>query len=252
MELNAKIFLETDGSYMLLVEEGKGTEAYIEVTEAELKQMAVAYAEASKKKKERGEKAVEEVKRIGKKAKVKAFLQKMILKKKIKSQLEKEKAKLAKPSVAKMVSLIEDSGHNPSIYSDDHADDEDPHPSDYNSLVKQLKEGKKTARQQSAWFTVYGGNGSGRLASGLLLKELALATDAPFKMNYSRELLDFEGVKLRKWLKTNFDNEIDEDFEPSQMGNTLVVIKVKDDAERKAALEWFEDYETALEKIIFR
>ncbi len=105
MELNAKIFLETDGSYMLLVEEGKGSEAYVEVTEAELKQMAAAYAESSKKKKERGEKAVEEVKMIGKKAKVKAFLTKLIAAKKAK-KAEAKKPKGAPDVEAWLIGLV--------------------------------------------------------------------------------------------------------------------------------------------------
>jgi hypothetical protein len=82
MELNAKISLYPNGSYELLVEEGKGSDFFVEVSDAELKKMAVAYGERQTKKKERGEKAMEEVKKIGKKEKVKAFLKKLLAKKK--------------------------------------------------------------------------------------------------------------------------------------------------------------------------
>lgn len=237
MELNSKITFYPNGSYEILIEEGKDSGFFIGVSMEELKEMATAYAESSKKRKEVLKKEVEASKKIGKKAIVKAFLKKAIEKKR-KGSLK---------------SLIEESEHNPSIYSDDHADDEDPHPSDYSELVKQLEEGKKTAKMKKGWFYVYGGNGSGRLNSGLLLLELAKKSDAPFVIDYERDVFDYSGKKLKSWLKSNFDSAetMEDDFEPTQMGDFTIKIKVKDDEQRKKAIAWFKSLEDALEKVIF-
>lgn len=81
MELNSKILLNEDGTYDIMVEEGKDTGVFLEATTEELKKMASAYAESSKKKKEVLKKEVEASKKIAKKAIVKAFLKKAIEKK---------------------------------------------------------------------------------------------------------------------------------------------------------------------------
>lgn len=81
MELNAKVILNEDGTYEIMLEEGKGSNVFIEATDAEIKQMAKAYGESSKKKREGLKKDVEASKKIGKKAIVKAFLKKAIKKK---------------------------------------------------------------------------------------------------------------------------------------------------------------------------
>lgn len=99
MELNAKIVLNPDGSYDILLEEKKGSGLFMEVSDAEIKQVSKAYAESSKKKKEILKTEVEAAKKIDKKAKVKAFLKKVIEK--------KRKAKKSSVQVAKKSSVQE-------------------------------------------------------------------------------------------------------------------------------------------------
>lgn len=80
MELNASVTLYPDGRYELYLEEEKGSGFMVSVSEEDLKRLALAYAEAQKKKKEQLAKDVEKSKGLTKKALVKAFLMKVVRK----------------------------------------------------------------------------------------------------------------------------------------------------------------------------